>query len=64
MAGRLVVRNRHARERGLTVGSETMRLRAPRINDKRVDDEGKRQKFSSRSWQRTPGAKGGRCSGR
>jgi transposase-like protein len=46
---RLVVRNGHARERGLTVGSGTMRLRAPRVNDKRVDgNSGERKKFSSR----------------
>jgi len=46
---RLVVRNGHARERGLTVGSGTMRLRAPRVNDKRVDEQtGERQRFSSR----------------
>ena len=46
---RLVVRNGRAKERGLTVGSGTMRLRAPRVNDKRVDPEsGERQKFSSR----------------
>lgn len=46
---RLVVRNGHARERGLTVGSGTMRLRAPRVNDKRVDEQtAKRQRFSSR----------------
>jgi len=45
---RLVVRNGRARERKLTVGSGTVAIRAPRINDKRVDDEGKRQKFSSR----------------
>jgi transposase-like protein len=46
---RLVVRNGHARERGLTVGSGTMRLRAPRVNDKRVDHQsGGRQRFSSR----------------
>jgi transposase-like protein len=46
---RLVVRNGRAKERGLTVGSGTMRLRAPRVNDKRVDEQtGKRQKFSSR----------------
>src|ERR1700722_12492805 len=37
---RLVVRNGHARERGLTVGSGTVRLRAPRVNDKRVDEGG------------------------
>jgi len=46
---RLVVRNGHARERRVTVGSGTVRVRAPRVNDKRVDeDTGKRQKFSSR----------------
>ena len=46
---RLVVRNGRARERGLTVGSGTMRLRAPRVNDKRVDEEtGERKRFTSR----------------
>jgi hypothetical protein len=41
---RLVVRNGRAKERGLTVVSETMRLRAPRVNDKRVDEQtGERQ---------------------
>jgi putative transposase len=46
---RLVVRNGRAKERGLTVGSGTMRLRAPRVNDKRVDEQtGERRKFSSR----------------
>ena len=46
---RLVVRNGHARERGLTVGSGTVRLRAPRVNDKRVDEQtGERKTFSSR----------------
>jgi putative transposase len=45
---RLVVRNGHARERGLTVGSGTVRVRAPRVNDKRVDEDGERQRFSSR----------------
>jgi len=46
---RLVVRNGRAQERGLTVGSGTMRLRAPRVNDKRVDEQtGERRKFSSR----------------
>ena len=39
---RMVVRIGHARERGLTVGSGTMRLRAPRVKDKRVDDDGER----------------------
>ena len=40
--------NGKARERKLTVGSGTLALRAPRVNDKRVDMEGERQKFSSR----------------
>src|SRR3954470_4291991 len=45
---RLVVRNGHARERKLTVGSGTVPVRAPRINDKRVDlDTAQRRKFSS-----------------
>ena len=46
---RLVVRNGHGKERRVTVGSGTMRLRAPRVNDKRVDEQtGERQRFSSR----------------
>jgi putative transposase len=45
---RVVVRNGRARERKVTVGSGTIPVRAPRVNDKRVDDEGERQKFSSR----------------
>jgi transposase-like protein len=46
---RLVVRNGRARERKLTVGSGTVPIRAPRVNDKRVDaDTNERQKFSSR----------------
>ena len=46
---RLVVRNGRARERKLTVGSGTVPVRAPRVNDKRVEEEtGKRKRFSSR----------------
>jgi transposase-like protein len=46
---RLVVRNGRARERKLTVGSGTVPVRAPRVNDKRVDEAtGERQRFSSR----------------
>ena len=45
---RLVVRNGKARERKLTVGSGTVPIRAPRVNDKRIDEEGMRQKFSSK----------------
>ena len=45
---RLVVRNGRARERKVTVGSGTVPVRAPRVNDKRIDEEtGERQRFSS-----------------
>jgi putative transposase len=43
----LVVRNGHADERKVTVGSGTMGMRAPRVNDKRVV-EGERQRFASK----------------
>lgn len=46
---RLVVRNGRARERKLTVGAGTVAVRAPRVNDKRVDPAtGERRRFSSR----------------
>jgi putative transposase len=45
---RMVVRNGRARERRVTVGSGTIPVRAPRVNDKRVDEDGERQRFSSR----------------
>jgi len=46
---RLVVRNGRARERRVTVGSGTVPLRAPRVNDKRVGERtGERKRFSSR----------------
>ncbi len=46
---RLVVRNGRARERRVTVGSGTVPIRAPRVNDKRIDEEtGERKRFSSR----------------
>lgn len=46
---RLVVRNGHAQERRLTVGSGTVRLRAPRVNDRRADPETQqRRRFDSR----------------
>src|SRR4051795_10703213 len=46
---RLVVRNGRARERRLTVGSGTVAIRAPRGNDKRLDEQtGERQRFSSK----------------
>jgi len=46
---RLVVRNGRARERRVTIGSGTVPVRAPRVNDKRIDEEtGERQRFSSK----------------
>jgi putative transposase len=46
---RLVVRNGRARERKVTVGSGTIAVKAPRVNDKRVEEEtGERRRFSSR----------------
>ena len=46
---RLVVRNGRAQERKVTLGSGTIPIKAPRVNDKRVDEEsGERQRFSSR----------------
>jgi putative transposase len=45
---RLVVRNGRARERKVTVGSGTIPIKTPRVNDRRVDEEtGERQRFSS-----------------
>jgi transposase-like protein len=45
---RLVVRNGHAQERKITVGSGTVPVTAPRVNDKRVDAQtGERKRFSS-----------------
>src|SRR5215207_4446349 len=46
---RLVVRNGRARERRITIGSGTVAIQAPRVNDKRVDEQtGERKRFSSR----------------
>jgi transposase-like protein len=46
---RLVVRNGRARERRVTIGSGTVAIRAPRVNDKRVDEQtGERERFSSK----------------
>ncbi len=44
-----MVRNGKAKERKLTVGSGTVPIRAPRVNDKRVEEQtGERKRFSSR----------------
>ena len=45
---RQVVRNGHAQPRTVTCGAGTMQVRAPRVNDRRVDDDGERQRFASR----------------
>jgi putative transposase len=45
---RLVVRNGQARARGVTCGAGTLEVRAPRVNDRRVDEEGERCRFTSR----------------
>ena len=44
----LVVRNGRARARKLTLGAGTVELRAPRVNDRRRDEQGQRQRFTSR----------------
>jgi putative transposase len=43
----LVVRNGKARARKVTLGVGTIEVRAPRVNDRRVDEEGSRQRFTS-----------------
>ena len=51
---RLVVRNGRARERKVTIGSGTIPVRAPRVNDKRVDEETASARSSARgSCRRT-----------
>jgi len=44
---RLVVRNGTAKARKVTCGAGTIEVKAPRVNDKRVDEQGQRQKFTS-----------------
>ena len=44
---RMVVRNGKARARKVTCGAGTFEIRAPRINDKRENERGERQRFSS-----------------
>jgi putative transposase len=47
-----VVRNGHGQERTVTVGSGTMRLRAPRVNDKRVLDGERQRRVSGQALKR------------
>jgi transposase-like protein len=44
----LVVRNGTARSRKVTCGAGTLTVAAPRVNDRRVDAAGQRQRFTSR----------------
>ena len=44
---RLVVRNGHARERTLVSGAGQLKIRAPRVDDRRVDEQGQRFRFTS-----------------
>ena len=44
---RLVVRNGRAETRKVTCGAGTLGVRAPRVNDKRIDENGRRQRFTS-----------------
>lgn len=43
----LVVRNGHAREREVLLGAGAVTVRAPRVNDRRVDENGQRRRFKS-----------------
>lgn len=43
----LVVRNGYAREREVLLGAGSVAVRAPRVNDRRVDEDGNRRRFNS-----------------
>ena len=43
----LVVRNGRAREREVLLGAGAVEVRAPRVNDKRVEEDGERRRFES-----------------
>jgi putative transposase len=43
----LVVRNGHANEREILCGAGAVELKAPRVNDRRVDEHGERRRFKS-----------------
>jgi putative transposase len=43
----LVVRNGRARKREVLLGAGAVEVRAPRVNDKRVDEDGERRRFKS-----------------
>jgi putative transposase len=43
----LVARNGYTREREILLGAGAVEVRAPRVNDKRMDEDGKRKRFKS-----------------
>src|SRR5215217_629884 len=43
----LVVRNGRAREREILCGAGAVEVRAPRVNDRRVNEHGERRRFKS-----------------
>jgi transposase-like protein len=43
----LVTRNGYAREREVLLGAGSVEVRAPRVNDRRVDEEGNPRRFKS-----------------
>ena len=45
---RLVVRNGHARERTVVTPVGTLKVRAPRVDDRRTDERGQRMRFTSK----------------
>jgi putative transposase len=45
---RLVVRNGQGKSRRVTCGAGTLEVQAPRVNDKRIDDNGERHRFTSK----------------
>lgn len=45
---RLVVKNGHMPERTIQTGIGDIAVKAPRVNDKRMDEEGRRMRFSSK----------------
>src|SRR5262249_4401140 len=47
----LVVRNGKGRTRSVTIGSGTIAVSAPRVNDRRIDTEGQRCKFTDAAYQ-------------
>ncbi len=53
---RLVVRNGQARERTIVSGMGPLRIRAPRVKDRRVDEQGRRFRFTSRILRPIRGA--------